>query len=156
GRRIERRGRIVEDQDARVLDQRTSDRDALPLPTRQRQPALADERLVSVGQRRDEVVQSRELGRAHDVLVALIGPRVGDVVAQGGREEERVVRHQRDLPAQRLGIDLANVYAVDPHYALDRVVQPRDQRRQRRLAGPGRSDQGKRLTSGDLQVDVAQ
>ena len=40
--RIERRGRLVEDQDRRILQDHPRDRDPLALPARQLDPPLAD------------------------------------------------------------------------------------------------------------------
>ncbi len=54
GRGVDRRGRVVEDQDPRVGEDRARDRDPLALAARQRQPALADHRVVALGQRLDE------------------------------------------------------------------------------------------------------
>ena len=42
GRRVERAGRLVEDQDRRVLQQRPGDGEALALAARKRDAALAD------------------------------------------------------------------------------------------------------------------
>src|SRR5579884_2982797 len=52
-------GRVVEDQDARVGEQRPRDRQALPLAAGERHAALADHRLIAVGEGRDEVVRLR-------------------------------------------------------------------------------------------------
>ena len=68
GRRVDGRGGVVEDQDARVGEQRAGDRDALALAARQRQAALADARVVAVGQRLDEAVRLRALGGRDDLL----------------------------------------------------------------------------------------
>ena len=51
GRRVDRGGRVVEDQDPRVDDERARDRDPLALAARERDPALADHRVVAVRQR---------------------------------------------------------------------------------------------------------
>ena len=59
---IERAGRLVEQQQRRVLQDRAGDRDALALAARQAHAALAEEGAVALGQRADEVV--REGGRA--------------------------------------------------------------------------------------------
>ena len=59
GRGVERGGRLVEDQDRRILQQRARDRDALLLAAGELEPALADLGLVAVGQRHDEVVDVR-------------------------------------------------------------------------------------------------
>ena len=49
---VDRRGRLVQDQDPRVDQQRPGDRDPLPLAARERLAALADQRVVAVGSRR--------------------------------------------------------------------------------------------------------
>ena len=54
---VERGGRLVEDQNRRVLQQRARDRDPLALAAREPLAALADRRVVAVRQRRDEVVR---------------------------------------------------------------------------------------------------
>ena len=50
GRGVDRRGRVVEDQDPRIGQDRARDRDPLALAAGQRQPALADERVVALRQ----------------------------------------------------------------------------------------------------------
>jgi hypothetical protein len=54
GAAVERAGRLVEDQDRRVLDQGARDRDALLLAARELQAALADAGVEAVGERLDE------------------------------------------------------------------------------------------------------
>ena len=51
GRGVDRRGGVVEDQDPRVGEDRARDRDPLALAAGERQPALADTRVVALGQR---------------------------------------------------------------------------------------------------------
>ena len=48
GAAVERAGRLVQDQDRRVLEQGAGDRDALLLAARQLEPALADHRLIAL------------------------------------------------------------------------------------------------------------
>ena len=45
-------GRLVEDQDRRVLEDRPGDRQPLPLAARERRAALADDRVVALRQAR--------------------------------------------------------------------------------------------------------
>ena len=54
-RRVDRRGRVVEDQHLRVGEDRARDRDPLPLAAREREAALAEHRLVALGQALDEL-----------------------------------------------------------------------------------------------------
>ena len=65
---VERAGRLVEDQDARIGDQRAGDGDALALAARQAAAALADDGVVAFGQLEDEVVRAGELRRRDDAL----------------------------------------------------------------------------------------
>ena len=55
---VERACRLVKDQDARIGDQRTGNRDALALATGQRRAALADDRVVAFGELQDEVMRA--------------------------------------------------------------------------------------------------
>ena len=59
GAAVERAGRLVEDQDRRVLEQGAGDGDALLLAAGELEAALADHRLVAVGQLHDEGVDRR-------------------------------------------------------------------------------------------------
>ena len=113
GRRVDRRGRVVEDQDARVDDERARDRDALALAAGERDPALADHRVVAVRQRLDELVRLREARRALDLLVGRVGASERDVLAHRRREEERVLRDHADRAPQRGELHVADVGAVD-------------------------------------------
>src|SRR5262249_49589430 len=53
---VERRGRLVEDQDARIGDERPCDRNPLALAARQRRSAFADDGVVTFGKLQDEVM----------------------------------------------------------------------------------------------------
>ena len=61
GAAVERAGRLVEDQDRRVLEQGAGDGDALLLAARKLEPALADHRVIALRQRLDEIVDRRAL-----------------------------------------------------------------------------------------------
>ena len=59
GARVERGGRLVEDQDARIFQQRARDRHALLLAAGELEAALADLGFVLLRKRFDEVVDVR-------------------------------------------------------------------------------------------------
>src|SRR5690348_4353134 len=85
GFRVESRGRLVENQDLRRLQDDPRDRDALLLAARKLKAALADHRLIAVRQGGDEIVDMREARRFLDLGAARAGAAIGDVV------EDRVV-----------------------------------------------------------------
>ena len=59
---VDVRGRLVEDQDPRVGDQRAGERDELALAGRELHAALADRRVVAVLEARDELVGADGVG----------------------------------------------------------------------------------------------
>ncbi len=98
---IERRGRLVEQDDLRVLDQRAGDGDALALAAGKLRAALADRRVVARREARDEFMGMRGLGRGDDFILGCAGFADGDVVADRAVEQEHVLADIRHLPAQR-------------------------------------------------------
>ena len=156
GRGVHAGGGVVQDQHARRRQQRAGDGHALALAAGQGQAALADQRLVAVRKAGDHLGQAgpgRGLGH---VLVRGVRSRVGDVVAQRGAEQERVVGHQGDLVAQRLQVHVADVDSVDRDLPLIDVVQAWDEHDQRGLARAGGADHGHRPAGGHVQVDLAE
>ena len=156
GRRVDGGGRVVEDQDARVDHERARDREPLPLAAGERDPALADHRVVAVRQLLDELVRLRGARRPLDLLVGRVEDAEGDVLAHGRREEERILGDDADLAAQRAARDVAHVDAVDEHAALGRVVEARHERGERRLARAGVADQRDRPSRRELEVDLVE
>src|SRR6185369_8823656 len=80
---IKARGGFVEDENARVREDRPRNRDALPLAAREAHAALADDRVVSLLERFDELVAMRDAADGFDVLAAGVRPRVRDVFGDG-------------------------------------------------------------------------
>ena len=120
GRRVDRRRRVVEDQDPRVGQERARDRDALALAAAERQPALADARLVALGQPLDEVVGLCAPRGQLDLLRRRVRPGVGDVLAHRRAEQERGVVDDAIAARSDAGSTDAHVDAVDEHRARDR------------------------------------
>ena len=112
------RGGVVEDQDARVGEQRARDRDPLALAARQRQPALADARVVAVGQLGDEAGRLGALGRALDLL-ARSRPAARRRCSRARWPRTGTGRRRRPRSARRSEArsTVAHVGAVDQHRA---------------------------------------
>ena len=156
-RRVDRRGRVVEDEDARVHGDRARDGDSLALAARERDSALADDRVVALRQLGDELVAPARAARRDSTSSSVASGRAeGDVLAHGRGEEERVLRDDRDLRAKRRERDVAHVDAVDQHAPFGDVVEPRHERGQRRLPRPGVADDGHVLVRRDLEVDAVE
>ena len=94
---VEARGRLVEHQDARVGQDRARDRDALALPARQLDAALADDRVVLLLEPVDELVGVRDAADLANLLQRRVRPAVADVVGDGAVEQEVVLEHDAEL-----------------------------------------------------------
>jgi hypothetical protein len=67
---VQRRGGLVEDHDARALEDGPGDGDALLLAAGELEPALADQRVPAVRQALDEGADVRQLGGALELFAA--------------------------------------------------------------------------------------
>jgi hypothetical protein len=147
-------GGLVEDQDARVGDQRAGERDQLALAGGELRAALADLGVVAVRQLGDELLGADRRGGGADLLVLGVGAAEGDVLAHGAREQERLLRHDPHLRAQRVAGDLAQVVPVDEHAPAGGVVEAGDELGHRRLARAGGAHERDVSPGRDVQVDV--
>src|SRR5690606_33400096 len=100
--RIERGGRLVEQDDRRILYQRAGDGDALAFATRELRATFAHGRIVALGEARNELVGVRGLGGGHNLVFRRAGFAERDVVADRAVEQEYVLPDIGDLPAQRV------------------------------------------------------
>ena len=153
---VERRGRLVEDENRRILQNRARDAEALALAARQPAAGLGDFGVISFRQSRDELVRVRRARGFLDLLRRRVEATVAQVVGDRSGEQDRILQHDRDLLAQRADAVLADVDAVDRQAAAGRVVEPRNQTDERRLAGAGQADQRNHLARLGGERDVVQ
>ena len=156
GADVDRRGRLVEDQDPGVGEQRPREGDELTLAEREPRPALAELRLVAVLELEDEAVGADRLRRRGDLRRWRVRSRERDVLGDGAAEEEPFLRHDPELTAERVLRDVAEIVAVDRDPALGRVVEAREELRDRRLAGACLADERDRRARRDVEVEPVQ
>ena len=85
-----------------------------------------------------------------------VGLAEGDVLAHAAGEEEALLRDDPELAAERGLGDVAEVEPVDRDPAVRRVVEAREQLRDRRLARAGVADERDGRARGDVEVDPVQ
>ncbi len=153
---IEVRRRLVEDQDRRILEEGAGDGQALALAAAEPHAALAHQRGVALRAGQDELLGVGLARRAVDRLGRRRRVAVGDVVLDRVAEEKRLLRHHRDLGAQRGLGEVADVVAVERDAAAADVVEARHQIDQGRLARSAHAHERHHLAAPDVQRDVAQ
>src|SRR4051812_12416352 len=96
GADVDRARRLVEDQDARVGEERARERDELALAEGEAEAALAELGVVAVLEEVDEIVGADRGGRSGDLVARRLGPAERDVVGNCAREEEALLRHDAE------------------------------------------------------------
>ena len=97
---IQRAGRLIQQQDRRVLQQRPRDRQPLALTAGQHHAAVADHRIESLRQRLDEFAAARGFGGGQHLGLGRVRAAVAQVLPHAAMEQRDVLRHQRHRLAQ--------------------------------------------------------
>src|SRR5580704_10403088 len=113
GFRIKRGGRLVQQDDGRVLDQRAGDGYPLALAAGKLQTVFADRGIVTVRGAFDEVVSVGRLRRGDDFAFAGAELAKRDVVADRAAEKMYDLAYIGDVLAERSARDGGDVLAVD-------------------------------------------
>ena len=156
GQGVEPRGGLVEDDQARVLQEHARERDQLRL-TRREPASPRAERGVQVLRQGSQPALEPEL--AEHVAKPPVGDiaiKERDVVAKRAAEELDVLRDEPDPFAQGREGHGTDVGTAEPDDAVRRVVQPEEQPRDRGLAGARATEQPEHLAGLDATRDVAQ
>ena len=159
---VERRGRLVEHQDRRVLQDHARERDALALAARELHAALADVRVVAgasvpVAQPDDELVRLRLARRRVDLVVARARAgrsgcwrRSSDAAATCPASPCRSPR--AGSPASRRAMSWPSI-RMRPCFEL---VEAQQQVHERRLAGARAADEADALARPDREVEIVE
>ena len=158
GVRVDRRKRIVEHEQPRLLRERARDRHALALSAGKRHALLAHDGLVALGEREDRVVHARDLrgGVRRFITDRAVARACDDVLAQLLRVEKRLLHHGADRAADRRARHTREREAIDRNRAARRLVEPQQKLDDRRLARARRPDEAERLPRLELEAHAVE
>ena len=156
GGQIEGGERVVEDEDVGLVHDGTGDREPLTLAARHVGATLRDARIQLTLHLLDEVLALGDLEGLPEFFVRRLLATEPEVRLDGAGEQERTLRHEADALPEIVEVGLAHVDPADAHGAVGHVEQPRDERDQRGLARPGRSDDRNGLAALGFEGDPLQ
>ena len=146
GGAVDGAGRVIQDQDAGIGQQRARNRQALALASGERDATFADDRVVAIRKTGDEIMG---LGITRGLLdrlaIGSLAEAESDVLGDAARKEKDILLDGRDLRAQPVQAPVAHVDSVDQDTTGADVIGAIDQLGQRALAGTGLPDNGNRL-----------
>ncbi len=153
---VQRAGRLVQQQDRTIGENRPRDREPLPLPAGQSHAALAEVAGIPLRQLRDEFCSEGGLARGAHLGFPGAQSSVADIFEDARREDDGILRHDREAGAHVPRIRVTHVDAVDAHRARLRIVEPQQQLEHRRLARARRPDQRDVLAGSHLEREVVE
>src|SRR5215210_2741877 len=127
---VERRRRLIQNQDWRINQDCTGDSKPLALTAGKKDAAFADNRIVPLGQFANEFVRKSDQGGLFDLPVARLRSAVRDIVADRVVEKYGLLSYQCNLPSQAGNGDVSNIDPIPQHRARARIVKPWQQLRQ--------------------------
>ena len=92
---------------------------------------------VTLGQSDDERVRTGGLGGRHDLVLAGVRACIGDVLRDGGGEQDGFLEHDGELVPQIGEPEVAQVHTVEKDRAAGRVIEAGHQADERGLARSG-------------------
>src|SRR2546430_12815241 len=95
-------------------------------------------------------------GSRLDGIKARLRPSVGNVLANTGREQYRILEHEPDTPAKGFALVVPHIDAIDHDRAVLRLVQPKDQAHEAGIPEAGRTYQCHLLPRMNVQPNVVQ
>src|SRR5690606_18817682 len=153
---VERARRLVEDDDAWVLQNHARDGEPLALAARQGHTAAADPRFVSLRQGFDEAVSIGGLRSPLDLGLRGVRPTVLEIGLDGVVEKKWLLRYDADESAEGSLREMTNVGPVDGDSALTGVVKAKDEVGEGALARAALSDDGDELSRLDRARDAVE
>src|SRR6185369_10506398 len=156
GQRVERRGRLVEDQQARPAQQGAGDRESLFLAAGDLDAALADHRVEAAVGARQQAVAGGLLEHLQALGVARSRIDEEEVLADRAGEELGVLGHEADLRPQLLEVEVGARDAVVEDASMVRRVEADEELDQRRLARARGADEGERLATAGREADTGE
>src|SRR5664280_1411477 len=138
---VNRAGWVIQHQNARIREQSSSERDALPLPARQLDAPFTNEGVIAARQMFNILVKPQLMRNGARLLFGFVGVRVvkgiGEVARDACREQKRDLLAMADGGSKPGQVKVAYVHVVQVHAAPLSPKGAGQQECQRRFAAAG-------------------
>ena len=149
-------GRLVENQDARMLEDGPGNGHALLLAPGELEPPLPHHRVPALRQALDEVPDMGHGRRPLDLDPRCLRAPVGDVVIKAVVKEHRILGHDADGCPQTVLGHAAQILAIDQDAPARHVVEAKQEPGEGRFPRPAVPHHRHLLARADLETKVAQ
>src|SRR6266700_1513438 len=157
GGAVNRAGRIIQDENARVGEKGTRNSDTVAFSARKRDATLANDSLVAILKAGDKGVCLSILRCLFNSwLVCLFSQAIGDVLRDGSREKEDILLDSRDLRTKPVQTPLSHIYTIEEYTTIIDIVDTVDKFSERAFACPCLADNGDSLPWFCVKRDIFQ
>ncbi len=125
--RIEARCGFIENQNARIGENRPRDGKPLPLAAGKLHAAFPDDRVVALLELFGELIDARDAAGFEHLALGGAGTREHHILADGAIEQEGLLQNHAELRAVAGKFDAAEIDAIDENAAGDRFMECRNQ-----------------------------
>ena len=153
---IQRTGRFIEDQDRRILQKHTCNREPLFLTSRKFHAALSYICIVSVRQLHDEIMGVCRFRGADHILIRRVRHSIANVFHDRSGKQIDILLHQSDVGMQILLTQFAHVDSVYADRTFRCIIKTRNERTESRFSSARCADQRHILTGFHVQIHVRQ
>ena len=154
GLRVHAGGRLIEDEDGRVLQECAGDGNTLFFADAELHAALTDDGAKAIGHPFDEGAGVGGFSGGEEFVVGRAGAAQAEVVTHRAVEEEALLRDEADGTAQLRAWDVREQPTVNADLTAGVFVEAREQVDEGGLARAGRPDEGDRLPGAGVERDV--
>ena len=152
--RIGKGGRLVQNDDGRVLQDRSCQRDSLALAAREIDALRADHRVQPLRQLFQDIPALGGQGRLHHLFSGSLRARRADVFQNALLKEPGILKNKSHLPHQRLRVHFPHIHAAHRHAPCRHIPETGNQAARRGLSAAGRPYQRHRASRADGEAHV--
>ena len=152
--RIGKGGRLVQNDDGRVLQNGSCQRDSLALAAREIDALRADHRVQSLRQLFQDIPTLGGQGRLHHLFSGSLRARRADVFQNALLKEPGILKNKSHLPHQRLRVHFPHIHAAHRHAPCRHIPETGNQAARRGLSAAGRPYQRHRASRADGEAHV--
>ena len=153
---VERRGRLVQEKNGRIFEERARNTDALALTGRQFHTAVAHDGRRAIRQSLDELLAIRRDDRLEHLGIGGVRPAIADVLHDRAVEQGDVLRNDCNRCPQALLRHPGDVLAADQDAPALHIIEALQQRKERRFSAARLPNQADALTRLDAQAELGE
>ena len=145
---------LIEKEDGSIFEKSASDSDALTLPHTQVAATLANGTAESFRHFADKIEGLGLAGGLDDFLFCRSGFAIGDILANRGREKNRVLENHPDMAAEAFFADATDVRTIERNRTRCGIVEAWNQAQERAFSRSCSTDKGDGLPRLNGEVDI--